>query len=214
MALDRLAFHRPPALKPALRPVVLAYPACYIRPKFAANASPAYPLKILRDTFVRSPLALLSQIANRQSVSKASLTPPEPFTSHSHEAPVTFLPAPLFSYSYELLFPQALCFDNHPHCPGVWGWERLLVFRPFSAASVSPWQIHSFHTIANSSASAKNSTPLQSSKSKLFRKNTEVWHPPAFLADTRVGASRLTNSPLDPYLQRSWIAICLSQVAS
>jgi hypothetical protein len=29
--------------------------------------------------------------------------------------------APLFSYSYELLFPQALCFDNHPHCPGVCG---------------------------------------------------------------------------------------------
>jgi hypothetical protein len=27
--------------------------------------------------------------------------------------------APLFSYSYELLFPQTLCFDNHPHCPGV-----------------------------------------------------------------------------------------------
>jgi len=29
--------------------------------------------------------------------------------------------APLFSYSYELLFPQRLCFHNHPHCPGVWG---------------------------------------------------------------------------------------------
>jgi len=28
--------------------------------------------------------------------------------------------APLFSYSYELLFPQPLCFDNHPHCPGIW----------------------------------------------------------------------------------------------
>src|SRR5712692_1799474 len=25
---------------------------------------------------------------------------------------------PLFSYSYELLFPQLVCFDNHPHCPG------------------------------------------------------------------------------------------------
>src|SRR5713226_8505716 len=29
-----------------------------------------------------------------------------------------FLARPLFSYSYELLFPQALSFDNHPHCPG------------------------------------------------------------------------------------------------
>jgi hypothetical protein len=27
--------------------------------------------------------------------------------------------APLFSYSYELLFVQPLSFDNHPHCPGV-----------------------------------------------------------------------------------------------
>src|ERR1700676_3467946 len=26
---------------------------------------------------------------------------------------------PLFSYSYELLFPQTLSFHNHPHCPGV-----------------------------------------------------------------------------------------------
>jgi hypothetical protein len=27
-------------------------------------------------------------------------------------------PRPLFSYSYELLFPQALYFQNHPHAPG------------------------------------------------------------------------------------------------
>jgi len=27
---------------------------------------------------------------------------------------------PLFSYSYELLFPQPLSFHNHPHCPRVW----------------------------------------------------------------------------------------------
>ncbi len=28
---------------------------------------------------------------------------------------------PLFSWSYKLLFPQALCFYNHLNCPGVWG---------------------------------------------------------------------------------------------
>jgi hypothetical protein len=28
---------------------------------------------------------------------------------------------PLFSYSYELLFAQPLCFDIHLNCPGVWG---------------------------------------------------------------------------------------------
>src|ERR1700740_630386 len=27
---------------------------------------------------------------------------------------------PLFSYCYELLFPQFLCFDNDLNCPGVW----------------------------------------------------------------------------------------------
>ncbi len=32
---------------------------------------------------------------------------------------------PLFSYSYELLFPQSLYFHNHPHCPRV----SLLVLR-------------------------------------------------------------------------------------
>jgi hypothetical protein len=31
---------------------------------------------------------------------------------------------PLFSYSYELLFPQTLCFDIHLRCPGVWGSTR------------------------------------------------------------------------------------------
>src|SRR5229473_1942263 len=29
--------------------------------------------------------------------------------------------SPLFSYSYELLFPQPLSFHNHPHCRGVGG---------------------------------------------------------------------------------------------
>ncbi len=33
---------------------------------------------------------------------------------------------PLFSYSYELLFPQVFYFDNDPHCPGVWGTSGFL----------------------------------------------------------------------------------------
>ncbi len=36
---------------------------------------------------------------------------------------------PLFSYSYELLFPQPLSFHNHPHCPGVWGVSTSSVLR-------------------------------------------------------------------------------------
>src|SRR5258706_16451892 len=33
-----------------------------------------------------------------------------------HESQTCFV-APLFSWSYELLFPQALCFDKHLRCP-------------------------------------------------------------------------------------------------
>jgi hypothetical protein len=32
-----------------------------------------------------------------------------------------FSARPLFSYGYELLFPQAPCFHNDAHCPGVGG---------------------------------------------------------------------------------------------
>jgi hypothetical protein len=38
-----------------------------------------------------------------------------------YSPPTTHFLRPLFSYSYELLFPQLLSFHNHPHCPGVWG---------------------------------------------------------------------------------------------
>jgi hypothetical protein len=40
------------------------------------------------------------------------------FTSHRSRVTNRAFARPLFSYSYELLFPQALCFDNDPHCPG------------------------------------------------------------------------------------------------
>jgi hypothetical protein len=65
----------------------------------------------------------------------------------THYPPTTFL-RPLFSYSlapiregYELLSPparrtlggQPLCFDIHPHCPGVWGLSSLTLC--FSAAA-------------------------------------------------------------------------------
>jgi hypothetical protein len=40
---------------------------------------------------------------------------------------------PLFSYSYELLFPQFFCFDNHLSCPGV---SPLCTLCPISVSSV------------------------------------------------------------------------------
>ena len=59
------------------------------------------------------------------STSPATITPSTGFAAHQlhlctrqgHDR-ATFL-RPLFSYSYELLFPQSLYFDNHLSCPGV-----------------------------------------------------------------------------------------------
>src|SRR5712664_1153013 len=42
----------------------------------------------------------------------------------SFDSRASILVGPLFSYSYELLFPQPISFHNHPHCPGVWGFLR------------------------------------------------------------------------------------------
>ena len=47
-------------------------------------------------------------------------------TTHLATRHSSLATSPLFSYSYELLFPQLLCFDNHPHCPGVWGSLRSI----------------------------------------------------------------------------------------
>ena len=51
---------------------------------------------------------------------------PQHFHASSVAPRVSIFVAPLFSYSYELLFPQPLSFHNHPHCPGVWGSLRPL----------------------------------------------------------------------------------------
>jgi len=40
-----------------------------------------------------------------------------------------FFVSPLFSYSYELLFPQPLYFDNHPHCSPVWAYKPPIPLR-------------------------------------------------------------------------------------
>ena len=62
------------------------------------------------------------------ALGKANAKPDTIPNTRNRRALRTFFRRPLFSYSYELLFPparrtlggQTLCFDNHPHCPGVW----------------------------------------------------------------------------------------------
>ena len=51
---------------------------------------------------------------------------------------------PLFSYSYELLFPQPLYFDNDLNCPGVWG-AHASNFQ--LCLSVSLWQVPSLSPV-------------------------------------------------------------------
>jgi hypothetical protein len=106
--------------------------------------------------------------------------PPDPLACLYASAALKSV-APLFSYfapireGYELLFPparrplggQALCFDDHPHCPGV---SPPASFR--LCVSVSLWQIPSFHAIAGSLLSRKKSSALESATSGLFCKNT------------------------------------------
>src|SRR5260370_16771461 len=41
--------------------------------------------------------------------------------TRSLDSRASILVGPLFSYSYELLFPQPLSFHTHPHCSGVCG---------------------------------------------------------------------------------------------
>jgi len=55
---------------------------------------------------------------------------------------------PLFSYSYELLFPQALYFDNHLNCPGVWGLHLPSRLRALCVSAVSQVLPFSFCAIA------------------------------------------------------------------
>ncbi len=90
---------------------------------------------------------------------------------------------PLFSQPYELLFPaarrslggQALCFDNHLNCPGCGDLRALSWHSPLPSY---------FQQLAASFALPKKSTPLQSSKSSLFFKNTRVGGTrPAFSAN-------------------------------
>ncbi len=86
----------------------------------------------------------------RRSLRFPSTPDPRPFSPHpisSFPSPTSVFSAPLFSYSYELLFLQALSFDNHPHCPGVWGVGLCL------GSHESPHhhaQVTSFHTLAAS----------------------------------------------------------------
>src|SRR5216684_1745107 len=92
-----------------------------------------------------------AQIANLRPRPPAPTAPPlPPSTLHS------LFVSPLSSYSYELLFPQPLYFDNDPHCPPGVGVQasqspsELCASAPLPAPALSGWQIHCFQAFAAS----------------------------------------------------------------
>src|SRR5260370_39565036 len=78
----------------------------------------------------------------------------------------SLLAAPLFSYSYELFFLQALYFHNHLRCPGVWGTHRSPAL--LLCVSVSRWQSPFFQGVAASLPTFVSPRPLFSTVCSLF----------------------------------------------
>ncbi len=68
------------------------------------------------------PFPMVAPVPAQKSQARSSSTrrsaPPLPATYYPRRTTHSAFVAPLFSYSYELLSPQPLSFDNDPHCPG------------------------------------------------------------------------------------------------
>ena len=135
------------------------FPSLFARNKINRDCSPKATLR--RANLQPLHVAICRRLASIPSLSRSgergvtmssflfpqvtlSRLTPRVLSSSFRSTPVTAPPAifirPLFSYSYELLFPparrilggQSLCFDNHPHCPGVSPSHRpdVQTFRP------------------------------------------------------------------------------------
>jgi hypothetical protein len=124
---------------------------------------------------------------------RRATAPPLPATTR-HPLPTlhSLFVSPLFSYSYELLFPQLLYFDNHPHCPGVWGYKPPILLRTLCLrAAACPDLVGVANPLFSgvcclfpvSLRSFLHSLPLFSIVCSLFPENTRGWRtafqPPA-----------------------------------
>jgi hypothetical protein len=112
----------------------------------------------------------------------------------------------------------ALCFHTLTNCfsrkpfvlttiriaPGCGGQiQELPPF--FSVRSVSPWQMHSFHTIAASLSARKKSSALESGTSGLFFQNAGVgWASRMLLRDTQDGESIHDKNGFPPTLHNGF----------
>ena len=96
-----------------------------LEPLSAKHPGGGYPTPPLRASFPRhmrhvAPLSPVPSVDCAYFPSPRGCTTPHAFQISLRSRHIQ-LPRPLFSYSYELLFPQPLFFHNHPHCPGVGG---------------------------------------------------------------------------------------------
>ncbi len=113
--------------------------------------------------------------------------------------PGAYFAAPLFSYSYELVFQQALYFDNDPHCPAG------RVVTPSSVAPGSPCLCRNsplfkhLQTLCFSLRSFPHSDRLFSITSALFLQNTRGGGAPALPRHASLPPSYAPRSAFIPY---------------
>jgi hypothetical protein len=133
------------------------------------------------------------------------LLPASPPFSHLKKLSSSLFAFPLFSQLYELLFPQALCFDNHLNCPGVYPlWSPCSDLRALCVALFSRLRFfrissscvfNSLHPLLRSWLSFSSLRSLFSATSSLFLQNTGGGgYPPAFSANLRALCASLPRA--------------------
>jgi hypothetical protein len=105
--------------------------------------------------YPRSPIPLFPLLTSHHSLA----TSPRPLFSYTYELPLPThrFAGPLVSTTYELLFPQPLCFEKHLRCP--------IVFLAFPRNSVS-----SANSVVNRSVS-----PLPATHTKIGGGGVQLW---------------------------------------
>jgi hypothetical protein len=112
--------------------------------------------------------------------------------------PGAYFAAPLFSYSYELLLPQALYFDNDPHCPGGRGVTPSSVAPSSTCLCRNSPLFKHLQTLCFSLRSFPHSDRLFSITSALFSQNTRGGGAQHFRATLRFRRHMHHVTPLSP----------------
>jgi hypothetical protein len=139
------------------QPSPFAAPNSCSPPNFDHSLLFTLPLSLTRATLPHGRPRPRPNLKPLSPSTRRATAPPLPATTR-HPLPTlhSLFVSPLFSYSYELLFPQPLYFDNDPHCPPGVGVQasqspsELCASAPLPAPTLSGWQIHCFQAFAAS----------------------------------------------------------------